>query len=105
MNTVSVDKKFLEHCLSVMRGVGELCQPIPRKSEDDPTEYCGGQALAELANCHNKLQKTIAYAEQVALAQPEQPEAGRDDAQAQEADWTDRELKLIQLARYSFMTK
>ena len=36
-------------------------------------------------------------------AQPEQPEAGRDDAQAQEADWTDRELKLIQFAMYRFM--
>ena len=51
-----VTDDFLRHCARVMRGVIAFCEPKPRKAYDDPTEHCGGQALAELESCATDLE-------------------------------------------------
>lgn len=53
-------RRLLGHCAAVMRGVVELCQPKPRQSFDDHTEYAGGQALEELRNCVDAIEAHLA---------------------------------------------
>lgn len=50
---------FLRHCISVMRGVFDLCEPKPQRTPEDDREHNGGLALSELAICADQLEAAL----------------------------------------------